>query len=90
MEKKPGKTKKPKDKEESSSKAPAEKGAEDSIVVTAAKAIGTAAGKVAALATTALENLPAKSQKIGKLPKKNKSRLPRRQKKAKQKAATRL
>ena len=90
MEKKPGKTKK-QDKDESGSKAPPEKGTDESIVVTAAKAIGTVAGKAASLITSVPENpQPAKSQKVGKLPKKNKARLPRRLKKAKQKAATHL
>ena len=92
MEKKVSKPKKQQDKkEESGKKAPPEKGAEESIAVTAAKVIGTAAGKAASLVTAAPENpQPAKSQKIGKLPKKNKARLPRRLKRAKQKAAPRL
>ncbi len=49
-------------------------------------AIGTAAGKIAGLARTS--DQPAstpKSHKRGKLPKKEKSRLPRRQKKARKK-----
>jgi hypothetical protein len=65
---------------------------EDSAIVSAAKAIGEAAGKVAVLAgVTAPPPEPKKSLKI-KIPKlaaKNKSRLPRRQKKANQKAAAR-
>ncbi len=52
---------------------------EESILVTAAKAIGTAAGKVARLAGA---GEPVKSQKIPKLAKKNKSKLPRKEKKA--------
>jgi hypothetical protein len=56
---------------------------DEPILVTAAKVIGKAAGKVAAAV-----GVPAKSQKIAKLPKKNKSRLPRRQKKAQKKGAS--
>ena len=52
---------------------------EESVLVSAAKAIGTAAGKVARLAGVAPE---AKSQKVPKLSKKSKDKLPRRQKKA--------
>ena len=63
---------------------------EDSVAVKAAKVIGKAAGKIASLAGAAAPEpgppSAAKSKK-GKLPKKNKSRLPRRQKKAQQKAA---
>jgi hypothetical protein len=56
---------------------------EEGIVVDVAKAIGTAAGKVAAMFT----GTPTPPRKrIGKLPKKNKSRLPRKEKKAQQKA----
>jgi hypothetical protein len=61
-----------------------------SILVTTAKAMGTAAGKIASLAGLA-EPAPTpshtKSAKQPKLQKKNKSRLPRRQKKAHQKLA---
>ena len=89
MEQKPEKKKRPAKKDAGADAAPA-KGAEEGIVVTAAKAIGTAAGKIAAVTGAALEHLqPAKSTKVGKLQKKNKARLPRRQKKAKQKAAAR-
>ena len=58
-------------------------------MVNAAKAIGTAAGKVASLgkAMTAPDIAAAPSKRPGKLPKKNKSRLPRRQKKVQQKAS---
>jgi hypothetical protein len=57
-----------------------------SILVNAAKVIGAAAGKIAALASAPLEARPAaKSAKVGKLPKKQGHRLPRRQKKAQQK-----
>lgn len=64
---------------------------EDSAIVSAAKAIGSAAGKVAALAGATPEapapdgSKPVK-EKRGKFPKSNKSRLPRREKKAKQKS----
>ena len=71
--------KKPKGK-----KKPVEPETEEGVLATAAKAIGTAAGKIAALAGVAPS--PPKL-KIPKLQKKNKSRLPRRQKKARQKAA---
>jgi len=67
-----------------------EPGTKDSTLATAAKIIGAAAGKIASLAGVA-EPAPAplhtKSVKIPKLQKKGKSRLPRRQKKALQKAA---
>jgi hypothetical protein len=59
--------------------------------VAAAKSPDTAAGKTAPVAGTppaAPPRAPAK-KKIPKLAKKNKSRLPRRQKKAQQKAANR-
>lgn len=60
----------------------------ESALVTAAKAIGTAAGKVAKLAGVEPEpREPAVSQKVPKLSKKNKSKLPRREKKAAQKSA---
>jgi hypothetical protein len=58
---------------------------EESILVSAAKAIGTAAGKVARLAGAAPEAGAAKSKKIAKLVKKTKSKLPRKEKKAAQK-----
>jgi hypothetical protein len=59
------------------------------VLVNAAKAIGTAAGKVVALAGAAPGGTPppAKSMKKGKLPKKDKPHLPRRLKKAQKKAA---
>ena len=59
--------------------------ADDTLLVSAAKAIGTAAGKIASL-TGAGPDHPAKSTKKGKLPKKNKRRVPRLQKKAQRKA----
>jgi len=52
---------------------------DESLLVTAAKAIGTAAGKVARLAGA---GQPAVSKKIPKLVKKTKSKLPRKEKKA--------
>jgi|HubBroStandDraft_1064217.scaffolds.fasta_scaffold221208_2 hypothetical protein len=59
---------------------------DDNILVSAAKAIGSAAGKIASLAGAPPEVRPAtKSTKVGKLPKKEGHRLPRRQKKAQQK-----
>lgn len=54
-------------------------------LVEAAKAIGETAGKVVAK----VEGVMKKSSKVPKLAKKNKSRLPRRQKKALQKANAR-
>ena len=59
------------------------KESEDSAVVGAAKAIGTAAGKIASLAGATVGAQRAKPKKP-KLAKKNKSRLPRREKKARQ------
>jgi hypothetical protein len=59
---------------------------EDNMLVTAAKAIGSAAGKIASLAG-APPQPKAKAAKAGKLPKKNGQRLPRRQKKAQKKAS---
>ncbi len=56
---------------------------EDSVLVETAKAIGRTAGKIANLVGAE----PTKSTKKGKLPKKNNPRLPRRQKKAKLRAA---
>ena len=55
----------------------------DGVLVTAAKKIGTAAGTIAAAVGVTLPSKPKKP----KLAKKNKSRLPRRQKKAAQKSA---
>ncbi len=54
----------------------------DGALVSAAKAIGSVAGKVAAAVGIATPPKP----KVPKLAKKNKSRLPRRQKKAAKKA----
>jgi hypothetical protein len=90
-EKKP-KVKKPEEKklEEKKPKArkkPVEAEGESSVLVEAAKTIGTAAGKIASLvAEAAPAPLHPKSIKPQKLQKKNKSRLPRRQKKALRKA----
>jgi hypothetical protein len=66
-------------------KKPIEPEPEAGILETAAKAIGTAAGKIATLAGVAPSR--AKRPKQPKLQKKNRSRVPRRQKKAQQKAA---
>jgi hypothetical protein len=65
-----------------------EPGAEDSTLATKAKSVGAAAGKKAAPAEVAepVAKPQTKSTKIPKLQKKNNSRLPRRQKKAQQKA----
>jgi hypothetical protein len=61
----------------------------DSTLATAAKIIGAAAGKIASLAGVAepVAKPQTKSTKVPKLQKKDKSRLPRRQKKAQQKVA---
>ncbi|HYW46743.1 MAG TPA: hypothetical protein VE959_28005 [Bryobacteraceae bacterium] len=71
-------------------KKPIEPETQDSVLAATAKAVGTAAGKIASLAGVA-EPAPApsqtKSMKQPKLQKKNRSRLPRRQKKAHQKVA---
>jgi hypothetical protein len=70
-----------------SKQASREQAPKESTLVRAAKEIGTAADKIA-LPTGAEPETPpaAKSMKKGKLPAKHKSRLPRRQKKAQQKA----
>jgi hypothetical protein len=65
----------------------------EGIITTAAKKLGKAAGKVAAVIgvtseTSGMEAPPVRqpSTKVPKLEKKNKNRLPRREKKARQKA----
>jgi hypothetical protein len=68
---------------------------EESGLVSEAKAVGSAAGKIAAPARVKGEAAPAeatapKARKIGKLQKKDRHRLPRREKKARAKAAERL
>ncbi len=61
------------------------------ITVSAAKATDAAAGKITSPAGATPEAVPpAKFMKKGKILSKNKHRLPRRQKKAQQKAAGRL
>ncbi|HEY1495478.1 MAG TPA: hypothetical protein VGF49_13090 [Candidatus Solibacter sp.] len=59
--------------------------APEGILETAAKTLGTAAGKIAAAVGVTADKKPAKV-KIPKLASKNKSRLPRKQKKALKKA----
>ena len=56
---------------------------ESKVLKKAAKSIGTAAGKIAHVI-----GVKAEEKAVGKLPKKNKSRLPRRQKKALAKAGS--
>jgi hypothetical protein len=71
-------------------KKPIEPEEQGSVLTDTARAIGTAAGKVASLAGVTKPDLApsqAKSTKQPKFQKKNKSRLPRRQKKARQKVA---
>ena len=63
----------------------------EGIITTAAKKVGKAAGKIASAVGGSPEApLPARqpSKKVPKLEKKNKNRLPRREKKARQKAAS--
>jgi len=60
---------------------------EEGVLVSTANAIGKAAGKVAALAGVKADQ--PKKTAAGKLPKKNKQRLPRRQKKAQKISANR-
>ena len=65
------------------------KAEEGSALVDAAKAIGKAAGKIASIAGASAEPpAPKRRAKTGKLPKKNKSRLPRLEKKAQKKRLT--
>lgn len=63
----------------------------ENVLVTTAKAIGSAAGKVVSLAGAAAAGIApsTKSKKKGKLLKKDKPHLPRRLKKAQKKAAAR-
>ncbi len=66
-----------------------EKESKGGLLVSAAKKVGAAAGKIASLTGVAAahETEPApKAAHKGKLPKKNKSRLPRREKKAQRRA----
>jgi hypothetical protein len=63
------------------------KSKEAKVLESAAKTIGAAAGKVAALAGVKAGAAP---RAAGKLPKKNKHRLPRRQKKAQNRLASAL
>jgi hypothetical protein len=77
-EKKPAAPKKPKKEEKPKKEAAV---VEDSTLVSVAKTIGAAAGKLAV--QVGIEKTPSK--KIPKLAPKNKKRLPRRQKKALQK-----
>ena len=65
-----------------------EKENDDSVLVTAAKAIGSTAGKVASM-VGATATPPAKPKRA-KLQPKNKHRLPRKVKKAQKKAAATL
>ena len=59
---------------------------EDSALVSAAEAVGTAVGKIAALVGVDKPATAPTNIKIPKLAKKHKSRLPRKEKKAQQKA----
>ena len=68
------------------------KSAEEGVLIAAAKTIGKAAGTVAALAGIESSSPPPPSNSTakGRLPKKGKTRLPRRQKKAQNRAASAL
>jgi hypothetical protein len=68
-----------------SGKAEKSEKAEKSGLIAAAEAVGSAAGKVAALVGVTAEPVHQPSQKKAKLQPKNKHRLPRKQKKAQQK-----
>ena len=71
-------------KKKAGTEAPAEPAKEsEGVLVKAAKTIGEAAAKIATAVGAAH---PAEKKKVPKLAKKNKSRLPRRQKKAARKA----
>jgi hypothetical protein len=59
---------------------------EDSALVSAAEAVGTAVGKIAAAVGIEKPATPPKNVKIPKLAKSGKTRLPRKEKKAQQKA----
>lgn len=64
---------------------------EEGALVSAAEAVGATVGKIAALVgVTVKPATPPTNIKIPKLAKSGKSRLPRKQKKAQQKAAARL
>ena len=63
-------------------KKEAKEEAPEEVLVTAAKSVGTVAGKIAAAVGLATPPEP----KVPKLAKKNKARLPRREKKAQRKA----
>src|ERR1700760_3939296 len=57
---------------------------DENLLISSAKAVGTAAGKIAALAVVTAEAVPTpKTVRPGKLQKKDRHRLPRREKKAK-------
>jgi hypothetical protein len=72
--------KEPKAAKEPKAKQPAAKTEEKGLLETAAEAIGSTLGTIAV--KTGLANPQAQvSKKVGKLPKKNKSRLPRKEKK---------
>jgi len=58
----------------------------EGLLTTAAKAIGSAAGKVASIAGVHDDSVVQKTKAQGKLPKKNKARTPRRVKKAQKRA----
>ena len=69
----------------------AKKKTEENIVINAAKVVGGVAGKIASVVGAAPESPSANKNTVskGKLQKKHKSRLPRRQKKLQQKGSAR-
>ena len=66
------------------------KEAEDTALISAAKTLGAAAGKIAALVGVDAPPRQPSKPKVEKFQKKNKSRLPRREKKALQKKTASL
>ena len=87
-EQKPKEPKEPKKPKEAKVKDAAPKSAEKGLLETAAEAIGSTLGTIA-VKTGLAHPEPKVSQKIPKLAKKNKSRLPRKEKKKARKASGR-
>jgi hypothetical protein len=79
-EQKPKEPKEPKAAKEPKAKQPAPKTEDKGLLETAAEVIGSTLGTIA-VKTGLAHPAGQASQKVGKLPKKNKSRLPRKEKK---------
>lgn len=62
--------------------------AEDSVLINVAKSLGATAGKIAALVGVDAPPSQPSARKAARFQKQNKSRLPRREKKAQKKAAS--